>query len=339
MINHSKPWIHDDDIRSVNLVLYSENIAQGQMVCEFEASVARYNGFRMGAAVSSGTAALVFALKALHVQDGDEVIIPTYVCRNVADAVLHVGALPVFCDVDFCWNMTAELTEKHISPRTKAIVVVHLFGIPIDVRPFVQLGLPVIEDGCQAFGAENNKKKVGMVGDMGIFSFHATKCLTTGEGGMIVTNSEELAGRILDLCGDNSIVAPMSDIQASLGISQLSRYDEFLKRRKKLAHRYFDELPEYLMVRMNNIRNSSIFYRFLLTSDIDFHRVQETFLSHDIAIRRGVDALLHRKYGLSDDAYLNAAQLFDTTISIPIYPSLTDDEQEQVIQACSQILT
>jgi perosamine synthetase len=339
MINHSKPWITEVDLQVVKSVLKSGFIAQGPSVKEFELAIANYIGVHGGVAVSSGTVALMLALKALDIQTRDEIILPTYVCHSVADAVVNIGAVPIFCDVGLHWNMTAESIAPLISSRTKAIIIVHLFGIPADSTSFKEFGLPIIEDCSQAFGAKQDTKKVGSVGDISVLSFHATKCLTTGEGGMTITDSKKLANKLLQMRLENTIAAPMSDIQAALGLSQLSRYPIALQRRRELAQCYLDKLPEQLTTTIRDVSRHNIFFRFLLTSRCKFDEVQQLFQQEGIAIRRGVDALLHRQYGLQDDGFPNALQLFNTTISIPIYPSLSDSEQGKVIQVCKQVLT
>jgi UDP-4-amino-4-deoxy-L-arabinose-oxoglutarate aminotransferase len=193
-------------------------IARGVLVEKFENQISSYLGVSGSVATSSGTSALVLALQSLDVRKGSEIILPTYVCRSVLEAVLTVGAVPIICDVGPGWVMTSENIEPHLSSKT--------FGIPVDISCFVEFGLPVIEDACQAFGLHIDNKPAGSLGTIGVFSFHATKCLTTGEGGMLASNDRELLVKAKGIRDGNKVPSPrvpspLSDLQAALGISQL----------------------------------------------------------------------------------------------------------------------
>jgi UDP-4-amino-4-deoxy-L-arabinose-oxoglutarate aminotransferase len=343
MIAHSKPWITDSDLRAVDTVLTSGMIAQGKLVREFEVKVAQYLGVADGVAVNSGTAALVLALKALGVGPNCEVIIPTYVCKSVAEAVISAGARPILCDVGDEWNMTVETVALKVTPRTAAIIVVHIYGIPADTYSFKKFGVPIIEDACQAFGASIHGAKVGTIGTIGVFSFHATKCLTTGEGGMAVSNDPDLIERMrvlrdgLNFALGERVASPMTDLQAALGLSQLSRYSEFLSRRKEIADLYFTKLSECHVQLPKAIREKSIFFRFPLRVQGDFDMHRQQFEKLGVHVRRGVDALLHRIMGLDKHLFPVAEKLFAETVSIPIYPALKEKEVETVIEACHTI--
>lgn len=191
MILHSKPWISKEDIEAVNNSLKNGMIGQGDMVANFEENISNYIGTQDTVITGSGTEALILALLALEIGVGDEVILPTYVCHSVADAIIAVGATPVFCDSGQYWVVTPEAVLEKISSKTKAIIVVHIYSIMADIELFLGFGLPIIEDCCQAFGANNGISMAGSKGIISVFSFHATKCLTTGEGGA-VTSSDQL---------------------------------------------------------------------------------------------------------------------------------------------------
>jgi UDP-4-amino-4-deoxy-L-arabinose-oxoglutarate aminotransferase len=336
MIPHSKPTIGPKDKAAILEVLQTGMIARGTKVAEFESAVANYLGLEGGVATSSGTAALVLALKSLDINRGDEVIIPTYVCHDVLDAVIYTGAIPVLCDVgNNNWNMDYYTVRPHLSPKTKAIIVVHIFGIAANIEAITQLGVPVIEDIAQAFGTEINKQKVGTFGQITMCSFQATKCLTTGEGGMLLSNDSHILEKAIAI----QSLFPMSDIQAALGISQLERYDTFLGRRREIASTYFktlDKLPNVCMP--TPLRQRSIFFRFPIRIQRQFDTFKNEFEQLGISVRRGVDSLLHRGVGLPSKDFPNAEQQFSETLSIPIYPALTDDEVEYITQASQQIL-
>ena len=331
MILHSKPWITEADLRAVDETLASGQIAAGKRCQEFEKQIAATMGALGGVALGSGTAAIVLALRALDIGAGDEVILPTYVCHQVADAVRETGAIPVFCDVGAAWNMTADTIQPHVSPRTRAIIAVHIFGIAADMDSILRIGLPVIEDCCQAFGAPG----IGR-GTLAVHSFHATKCLTTGSGGMVTTGDATLRGRLREMQPHHAILSPMTDLQAALGLSQLIRYETMLERRRAIAEQYFAAFPADWTSKLAGVRGQNMFYRFPLTAGFTAAK-KEAFAQHGVAVRQGVDDLLHRHTGLPDADFPNAVAHFEATLSVPIYPALTDAEVQTVIAAVQQI--
>jgi perosamine synthetase len=343
VITHSKPCILDSDRRAVDHVLASGMIAQGSLVHQFEDEAAAYLGVRGGVATASGTAALTLALKALRIAPLSEVILPTYVCRSVAEAVVSAGATPVLCDVSEEWNMTPETVAPLISSRTAAIIVVHVFGIPADTSAFKNFGIPIIEDCCQAFGARVRNSNVGTIGSIGVFSFHATKCLATGEGGLAVSNDKDVVRRMRSLRDgassrvDARVASPMTDMQAALGLSQLSQYNMFLNRRKAIADLYFAELSDCSCQLPTIIRQKSIFFRFPVRVRGDFDLFRQHFNSLDIQVRRGVDDLLHREVIHQKQDFPLAERLYTETVSLPIYPALKEEEARAVIQACRKV--
>lgn len=334
MIPHSKPTIIRQDIESVEKVLENGMIASGLMHSEFERLLAEYIGVKNVVAVGSGTVALQLVLLALGTRPGDNIILPTYVCHSVIDAVRSVGAVPIICDISSHWVMIPELVAPLINKNTRAIILVHIFGIAIDATPFIELGVPLIEDCCQAFVANINGINVGNQGAIAIFSFHATKCLTTGEGGAIASNDQGLMKKVRQLLMDNYIASPMSDIQAALGVSQLQRYSEFLVARRKIATKYFKELPDTFTNKIKKMKEKTIFFRFpIQIFDMDFEKVRMNFKSEDIIVCRGVDQLLHRRNGEDDRKYINSVQCFNETLSLPIYPGLNKEQQLKIIRA------
>lgn len=343
MITHSQPWITDADKQAVRVVLESGMIAQGRLVEQLETEVANYLGLAGGVAVASGSTALVLALKALDVKCDDEVILPTYVCKSVLESVISVGAKPVLCDIGNDWQMTQQTIASQVTSHTAAIIVVHLFGIACDTQAIKSFAIPIIEDCCQAFGASFNDTKVGSIGTISIFSFHATKCLTTGEGGMAVSNSSTLLARMRSLRdGDQytlerRILAPMTDLQAALGLSQLARYPQFLQRRQEIANYYFHHLQNCSIHIPEAIRQLSIFFRFPVRVQGDFETYQQQFNQYNIHVRRGVDNLLHRLLGLDQDLFPIAERLFTETVSLPIYPALSNEEIKKVVLTCQTI--
>jgi perosamine synthetase len=331
MIPHSKPYINWKDIQSVQKIMKTGLIARGDKVSEFEKAVSAYLKLRRGFATGSGTAALILALKALKVGNGDEVILPTYVCHSVFDAIRMVGAKPVLCDVGKHWNMTIGTVAQVFSKRTKAIVVVHIFGIAEDARPFKRFNVPIIEDCCQTFGGSVNGRLVGTIGDICILSFHAIKCLTTGEGGMALSNNDEINNRMQTIVATNRIASPMTNIQASLGLSQIARYSTMLNKRRLLATKYIQYLPHEIVANIAKVAHRSMFYRFPILIRGDFDKIREYCEKKGFAVRKGVDSLIHRKQKISDERFPTATKLFNTTLSLPIYPALSSLELNKII--------
>jgi len=245
-IPHSRPTLGPEAAQAVFDVISSGYIAEGSAVEEFEQSFAKYLNIRHAVATNSGTSALHLALLALEVGPGDEVIIPSYVCSALLNAVNYTGATPVLADIcPRTFNLEAADVKKRITDRTTAIIVPHLFGLAADLDALLALDVPIIEDCAQAVGAAYAQRPAGTFGAAAVFSFYATKVITTGEGGMVVTNSREIAGRIRDLKiydqKDNYKIRfnyKMTDIQATLGLNQLQRLDAFIRRRKAIAEQY-----------------------------------------------------------------------------------------------------
>jgi len=345
VIPHSKPHLTAEDQAAIDTALNSGMIAEGELVERFEQNVGKYLGIAGGIAASSGTSALFLALKGLDVAEGDEVIIPSYVCRSVWDAVSAAGATPVLCDIEEDWCMSVSTVKRHVTKKTKAIIVVHIFGIVADAGSICSLGIPVIEDCCQAIGAQRENRTAGTLGEVCIVSFHATKLLSTGEGGMVLSKDRHLLSKIRELKQgqDGRLITrylyPMTDLQAALGLSQLTQYNDFLDRRKFIADYYFSELKELPFLLPHAVRNRSIFFRFPLRTTEKFEKLLSLFLFHGIHIRKGVDALLHRLWAMNPDTFPTTEKLFSETFCIPIYPALRDAECEKIVNCCHTVFS
>lgn len=330
MIPHSKPWISQSDRDAVLSVLSSGNIANGKLVKKFERNIEIFTGSYMSIALSSGTSAIVLALNILAIGSGDHVVLPTYVCRNVLDAVISTGAKPILCDVNEEGVIDVHTVSSKITSKTKAIIAVHIFGRYCDIEPLKQFGVYLIEDACQAFGVQKNGALAGVSGDIGIFSFHATKCFTTGEGGMLITSSESMVGKIRSyLGGDRSRLmlssSRFSDMQAALGISQFARLSQFTSRRQYIRDEYMKVINDF-SIKGAERNFSNVPFRFCILTEKPYETLKDSFSQLHITIRRGVDELLHRMMSLDDAHYPVATNLFNKNISIPIYPSLSESE-------------
>ena len=233
--------------------------SQGEYVGRFEKAFCEFGDAQHSLCVSSGTTALHLALVALGIGPGDEVIVPNLTFAATANVVMHCGARPVFADVSRAtWTVTAADIEPRITPRTKAIIPVHLYGHPCDMDPILELakrhGLKVIEDAAEALGAEYKGRKVGTLGDVGCFSFFANKVITTGEGGMTTTNDRALHEH-MQVLRDHGMQKSrrywhlfpgfnyrMTNLQAAIGLAQMERIDAFLDNRQQVARRYNERL-------------------------------------------------------------------------------------------------
>ena len=325
-------------------VLGSGQIAQGPVVSEFEQKFSAYIGKKSAAAVSSGTAALHLALMAMGVEEDDEVIIPSFVCTAVLNAVIQAGARPVVVDIDpLTYNISVDAAKGAISNRTRAIIIPHMFGYPAEIDQLSGLGIPLIEDCAQSVGASFKGKKAGSFGLVSVFSFYATKVLTTGEGGMVVSDSEDLISRVkelreydqkkeYELCFNYK----MTDIQAALGLSQLSFLEELLDRREKIASRYFKEFqgcPFSLPIRKEG--REHIYYRFVVKTSEDASPYLERLQQRKVMGQRPVFIPLHVCLGLA--GFSRTMEAWQRTVSIPLFPSLTENEVEKIIAVVREI--
>jgi perosamine synthetase len=336
-ITHSKPWLTEDDRRAVAAVMDTGMIAEGDLLARFADACAAYLGAARVWLAACGTEALVQAIATLGIGVSDEVVIPTYACRAVWDAVIAAGANPVLCDAGDDWCINGASVRRVLTPRTRAIVVVHTFGVAAEMDDILALGLPVIEDCAQAFGARDAAGRlVGTRGVLAIYSFHATKCLTTGQGGLVAVNDRSFVpdARVELL----RRLSPLSAMQAALGLAQLNRYAEFVGRRAVLARHYFAALAGIDARLPRNVCDRSLFFRFPLRVGRDVPSLIAQFARHGVHVRHGVDRLLHREFGGEAKDFPGAERNFAETLSIPCYPALADEEVERVIAAAQAIL-
>jgi perosamine synthetase len=256
----SAPDITEPEIEAVAAVLRSPHLSLGPRLEEFEAAIAAYTEVPHAIAVSSGTAGLHLAVRALNITEGDEVIVPSFTFIAAANAIRYERATPVFADIDpASLNLSPAAVEAAITPRTRAILVVHTFGRPADMAALTALArrhsLYLIEDACEAIGAEYHGKKAGCFGDLAVFAFYPNKQITTGEGGMVVTRDPALAATLRSLRNqgrrpsddwlqhtDLGYNYRLSEIACTLGIGQLLRLPEILARREAVARLYHHHL-------------------------------------------------------------------------------------------------
>jgi len=349
-IHHSRPTITDSDIHEIRRILLSGNLSTGKEVKSFESNFENFLGVENACAVNSGTSALHLSLHALNLSKSDEVIIPSFVCTALLNAVNYVDAKPVIVDItpnEF--NISVEKVNEFINNKTKAIIIPHMFGVPADVDMLTDLGILIIEDCAQSIGARLNKKMVGSFGDLSIFSFYTTKMFTTaGHGGMIASNSKKLIAEIRDLrnydCGPAEYKTrfnyEMTDIEAAMGSNQLSMLPQFIQKRKEIASIYNEAFAELdnLHLFFPPEKKEPVYYRYLINfnNNINIYKYVNK-LNH-----KGIECkiIIHK---LHESLYLNREDFVNTeranvNISLPIYPSLKSEEVDYIVKSVKEVI-
>ena len=336
-IPHSRPTLGQEEIEKVAKVIASSQIAQGEVVYEFEQALAAKMGFGHAACTSSGTSALHLVLLSMDIGAQDEVIIPSYVCTALLNAVSYVGATPVLAEiVPETYNLDPADVKKRLTRRTKAIIVPHLFGLAANLESLLALNVPIIEDCAQAVGGTYQQKYVGAFGDAAIFSFYATKMMTTGEGGMVVSNSKGLIDRVRELreydkqdqykIGYNY---KMTDIHAAVGLAQLARLENFIRRRREIAQLY-NQTFDAFGLQLPLTDQGHVYYRYVIGLGTDAKPWLRTLREQGIGCARPVFLPLHRYLNLQ--SYPRTEKAWEQTLSIPIYPSLSEEDTNRVIE-------
>ncbi len=336
-IPHSRPTMGQEEIESVSGVIESAQIAQGEVVQRFEESFAGYMGVRYGVCTSSGTAALHLTLLAMGIGTNDEVIIPSYVCPALLNAIKYVDATPVLAEIDpETYNIDPDNVKERITGRTRVVIVPHMFGLAANIDDLLALDVPIIEDCAQAIGSTYHNGRVGIFGQAAIFSFYATKVMTTGEGGMVVSNSKSLIDRGGDLREydkkDEYKIRynyKMTDIHAAVGLGQLARIETFIQQRRSIAQRYFQTF-EPLGLKLPSKESGHIYFRYVIGLGADSERWIRILREKGIGCDKPIYLPLHRYLGLKE--YPRTDEAWKQSISIPIYPSLSEEDIDRVIE-------
>lgn len=372
MIPYGKQTIEKDDIQSVVDVLKSDYLTTGPKIAEFEKMVADYVGAKYAVAISNGTSALHAACFAAGIQPGDEVITTPLTFAASSNCVLYCGGTPVFADVDpKTYNIDPEDICRKITDKTKAIIAVHLAGQPCDMDEIHKIAkehdLLVIEDGAHALGSVYKGKKVGTLSDMTTFSFHPVKPITTGEGGMIVTDNEEFYKKMVLFRGhgitrDENLMTRndgpwfyqqldlgynyrITDIQCALGCSQMKKLDRFLARRKEIVARYNEAFAdcENIVTPYQLPETESGWHLYIVqVKNCDRREIFEALREHGIAVNvHYIPVYLHPYYqenGYKDVHCRNAEEVYSHIISLPLYPTLTEEQQQYVIETLKYVI-
>jgi dTDP-4-amino-4,6-dideoxygalactose transaminase len=361
--------LDEKDAANVADVLRSTFLTTGPVTVQFEEAFNKYAGIENVVAVNSCTAALHLSLLGLDIGPGDEVITTPMTFIATATAILHAGARPVFVDVESDTGLLDVLNvEKAITERTKAILPVHLYGTMVDMRGLRDLAdrfhLKIIEDCAHCIEGERDGVRPGQLGDTACYSFYATKNLTCGEGGALATNNHELAERIklLRLHGMSKDAASryggnyqhwdmlelgwkynMSDIQAALLVNQIERLDSLWQRRHEIAQKYDEAFQGSGSIQIPKLKGKSAHHLYTVWIDSDKRdRLLSELSTNGVGVTvnyRAVHTLKYFSEALPcSDNYANAERIGQSTISIPLYPNLADDEVDYVIETVKRLV-
>jgi len=361
MIPIAKPSIGEEEKKAVLEVLDSGLLSQGKKVLEFEEKFAKFVKVKHAVATSNGTTALHLALLANGIKPGDEVITTPFTFIATANAIKYVGAKPVFVDISDDFNINVELIEDKISDKTKAIIPVHLYGKPCDMKSITEIssryGLKIIEDACQAHGANISGKYVGSFGT-GCFSFYPTKNMTAAEGGIVTTNDDLVAENLRMLRAHGMKVRyyhdtlgynfRMTDVHAAIGVEQLNKLPKFNELRAKNA--------EYLSNELSNVKGivvpkldegfNHVFHQFTIRVTPEFKLNREELSKY--LSDKGIGSMvyypvpLHKQKSFSAEGYHNESypvteQFSSQVLSLPVYPGLTKDELDKIINTIKEV--
>jgi dTDP-4-amino-4,6-dideoxygalactose transaminase len=356
VIAHNSPYISKSDLKAVNDSISTGWLAQGSKVIEFEEALCRYmsddqNETNLsGVAVSSGTSALFLALKALDIGKGSDVLVPTYACSALLNAVYWTGATPIPVDVSTThFNPTVDMCSNALTPATEALVLTHTFGVPVDARIYKDLGIKIVEDCCQSIGACYEERKVGLVGDVAVFSFYATKMITTGQGGMVLSHDKSLIDKVRDFRDYDgrdsyypSFNLQMTDFQAALGISQLARLPSFISLRSDNAKRYVDALGKGAerFLQLGDENTTQNWYRFVLKLGRRMEDCRRIFDQNRISCIQPVqkNELLHRYLELPYVDFPRSEEISGSVLSIPVFPALNENQICRIEQTLSDLV-
>lgn len=360
MIPISMPLIGAEELDAVKDVFKSGILAQGPRVQEFEELFSHYAGTRYSVAASSGTTALHLALLGCGIGVGDEVITTPFSFVATANSVLYCRGDVVFADIDpETYNIDPEKIEERITDKTKAVIVVHLYGQPCDMDAIVKLcrehDIRLIEDACQAHGAEYKGRKVGSFGDCGVFSFYPTKNMTTGEGGMITTDDRDIAENIRmlrehgskkkyqhEILGYNY---RMTDMAAAIGVVQLKKLDDFNSKRRENARR-LDETIAQLDGLIDphvssNVRHVFHQYTVRITKKWDTSRDKMASSLTNKGIGTGIyyPIPIHKQpyYEKANEVLKVSEEASKEVLSLPVHPGLSPEEMDYICNALLEL--
>jgi len=371
-IPYGHQWIDNKDIQEVVKVLKSDWVTQGPKIEEFEKAVAQYCGAKYGVAVSSGTAALHAAYSVAEISAGDEIITTPLTFAATANAIIYCGGKPVFADVqEDTLNIDPKEIEKKITKKTKAIAPVDFAGHPCDYQEIFKIAkkykLLVIEDAAHSLGSKYRGKKIGSFSDMTILSFHPVKAITTGEGGMILTNNKNFYKKLKIFRHHGVVKKPkmggwyyeiedpgynyrLTDFQCALGLSQLKKLDKFIKRRKEIVIKYnqaFENIKEIIVPTEKSYANVARHF-YIIQLRLDklktsrkkiFEQCQKNGLGvqvHYIPLHS--QPFYRKKFDYKIGDFPITEKYYQRAITLPLFPKMLDRDIKRVIEIVKKIL-
>ncbi len=350
----------DEEIKNAAInVLESKRYVKGQQAKEFEEEFARFCGVKYGIATNSGTSALHIALLVTGVKAGDEVIVPSHTFIATVSPLIHIGARPIFVEIEEkTYTMDANAIEKKITKKTKAIIPVHLYGHPCDMDAIKEIAeeydLKIIEDACQAHGAEYKGRKIGSIGDIACFSFFPSKNMTVaGDGGMIVTNNEEYAikaaalrdqGRVAGKKYEHDYIGfnyRMSEILAAIGRIQLKHLPEWIEKRREIAKIYNELLEDTDIILPYERKWAKHVYHLYVIRHAERNKLREFLKKKGVATGIHYPIPVHlqpavRNYIEKDYELEITEKVAKEVLSLPIYPQMEKEKVEYVVECIKE---
>jgi len=348
VIPHSRPTLDSIDLAEIQRVLESGHLARGTVCEQLETSFcAQLLGPAFsGHSVQSGTLALELGLRALKPRNEFEVITSTLACASLVHAIRAAGGRPVLCDTLPDGNLDCEKACQLVTKKTLAFIAVHLYGKPADLNPLLETGVPVFEDCAQALGVEGPAGRVGTAGAVMMTSFYATKLICAGQGGMVASSNSDLIEEVRDLCCYDErederarLNGNLSDWAALPALPQVEKFQDFLVKREAIAKRYseaFEEYSDQVVLPSADAPSSHAWYRYVVLVPGDSDTWIEELNSLGVEAKRPVFRPLHGIFVLGE-AFPVAEEHWRRSLSLPIYPSLSEEEQDQVMAAFRKV--
>ena len=372
-IPYGHQWIDEKDIKEVGLALRSDWITQGPKVEEFEEKVSKFSGAKYGVAVSSGTTALQLAYTAAGLGPRDEVITTPLTFVATSNAFVVLGAKPVFADVkEESLNIDPKEIEKKITKKTRALAVVDFAGFPCQYDEILKIAkkhnLLIIEDASHALGSIYKGKRIGSIADMTILSFHPVKTITTGEGGMVLTNNKEFYESLKVLRHHSILKKPqkgtwyyeieepgynfrLTDFQAALGISQLQKLNKFIQRRREIVRKYnraFGHIQEIITPPLEPKGVKAAWHIYVIQLVLEKLKADRKKIFEDLH-KEGIMVQVHyiplhfqpfykKKFGFKRGDFPKTENYYERAITLPLFPKMTNKEVEKVIETVKKII-
>ncbi len=372
-IPYGKQWVDEKDIKEMIKVLKTDWITQGPKVEEFEKEVAKYCNVKYAVAVSSGTAALHAAYSATGIKEGDEVITTPITFAATAYVLYFLGARPVFADIEKeTLNIDPKKIEEKITKKTKAIAAVDFSGQPCDYKEIFKIAkkhkLIVIEDAAQSFGADYGGQKVGSLSDLTTLSFHPVKTITTGEGGMVLTNNKDFYEKLKVFRHHGIIKKPeqgdwyyeiedvgynfrITDFQCALGLSQLKKIDKFIKKRREIVQKYNKALKdiEEIIIPTEKEGRKSAWHLYVIQFNLEKIKLTRKEIFEEFH-KKGVGVQVHymplhlhpffkKHFGYKKGDFPVAEEYYKRAVTLPVFPKMTNDDVDKVINVTKEIIS